>query len=142
MTASGDQLLILRQIRAKVQLVEFDVFHDFVVKKLVTSVILGIDFLQQNGLILDFNQTPVAIRKTSPNYRKRSCCYVPIYQDFCQNQAHVCMVKPLVTKPEVDIVNECTITKTHLSLKFLNALTPSLNVCWKNIRKCFVPPLV
>jgi len=45
-TAPGDQLPILRQIRAKVQLGELDAFHDFmVVKKLVTSVILGIDFL-------------------------------------------------------------------------------------------------
>ena len=45
-TASGDQLPILRHIRAKVQLGEFDVFHDFVVvEKLVSSVILGIDFL-------------------------------------------------------------------------------------------------
>ena len=67
-TALGDQLPILRHIRTKVQLGEFDVFHDFVVvKNLVTSVILGIDFLQQNGLILDFNQTPVAVRKTSPD---------------------------------------------------------------------------
>ena len=36
-TASGDQLPILRHIRAKVQLGEFIVIHDFVVvKKLVT----------------------------------------------------------------------------------------------------------
>jgi len=68
MTASGDQLPILRHIKAKVQLGEFDVYHDFVVvKKLATSVILGINFLQQNGLILDFNQTPVSVRRESPD---------------------------------------------------------------------------
>ena len=67
-TSSGDQLPILRCIRAKVQLGEFDVFHDFVVvEKLVTSMILGIAFLQQNGLILDFNQTPVAVCKKFPD---------------------------------------------------------------------------
>ena len=39
-------------------------FYDFVVaEKLNTSVTLGIDFLQQNGLILDFSQTPVAVCK-------------------------------------------------------------------------------
>ena len=49
-TASGDQLPILRHIGAKVRLGEFDVFHDFVVvKKLVTPVILGIDFYNKMG---------------------------------------------------------------------------------------------
>jgi len=33
--------------------------------KLVTSVILKISLLQQNGLTLDFNQTPVAVCKRS-----------------------------------------------------------------------------
>ena len=54
-TASGDQLPILRHIRTHVKLGEFNVMHDFVVvDSLVTPVILGIDFLQQNGLVLDF----------------------------------------------------------------------------------------
>jgi len=113
-TASGDQLPILRHIRAKVQLGEFDVFHDFVVvEKLVTSVILGIDFLQQNGLILDFNQTPVAVCKKFP-YPLPSTDpvalsqIIPIHEDVFQNQAHVCMLQSLVTEPEVD-VDECAI---------------------------------
>ena len=123
-TASGDQLPILGQIRAKVQLGEFDVFHDFVVvKKLVTSVILGIDFLQQNGLILDFNQTPVAVRKTPPDPLPSidpvaMSQVIPIYEDVCQNQAHVCMVQPLVTEPEVDIVDECAIPNYKNSSEF------------------------
>ena len=54
-TASGDQLPILRHIRTHVKLGEYNVMHDFVVvDSLVTPVILGIDFLQQNGLVLDF----------------------------------------------------------------------------------------
>ena len=72
---------------AKVQLGEFDVFHDFVVKKLVTSVILRIDFLQQNELILDFNQTPVAVHKTSPDPLPSTDPFamsqiIPIYEKF------------------------------------------------------------
>ena len=114
-TASGDQLPILRHIRTKVQLGEFDVFHDFVVfKNLVTSVILGIDVLQQNGLILNFSQAPVAVRKTSPDPPPFTdpvavAQIIPIYEDVCQNQSNVCMLQSLVTEPEIDVVDECAI---------------------------------
>ena len=51
-TASGDQLPILQHVKALVQLGELHVLHEFVVvKTLVAPVILGIDFLQGNGLI-------------------------------------------------------------------------------------------
>ena len=41
---------------------ELNVLHEFVVvKTLVVPVILGIDFLQGNGLMLDFTQNPVAV---------------------------------------------------------------------------------
>ena len=39
-----------------------DHVHDFlVVEKLITSAILGIDFLQQQGMLLDFRTTPVTV---------------------------------------------------------------------------------
>ena len=44
------------------QLGEFNVLHEFVVlKTLVVPVILGSDFLQGNGQVLDFTQNPVTI---------------------------------------------------------------------------------
>jgi len=50
-TASGDQLPILKHVKAPVQLDELCVTHEFiVVNTLVAPVILGIDFLQQNRL--------------------------------------------------------------------------------------------
>jgi len=67
-TASGDQLPIHRHIRTYVKPGEFNVMHDFVVvDSLVTPMILGIDFPQQNGLVLDFICTPVRIHKGLPN---------------------------------------------------------------------------
>ena len=77
-TASGDQLPILRHIRAYVKLGEFNVMHDFVVlDSLVTPVILGIDFLQQNGLVLDFTCTPVMdpLMLAEGCGSCRSCCF-------------------------------------------------------------------
>ena len=49
------------------QLGELYVLHDFVVvKNLVVPVYLGINFLQGNGLTLDFTQSPVAISSKLP----------------------------------------------------------------------------
>jgi len=108
------------------------VYHDFVVvKKLVTSVILGIDFLQQqNGLILDFNQTLVSVRRESPDPFSSTdpvafSQVLPIYEDVCQNQAHACMLQPLVTEPVVDVVDECAIPKLE-GYKELFFTTPGI----------------
>ena len=61
-TASGDKLPILQHVKASIQLGELNVLHEFVVvKTLVAPVILGIDFLQGNGLMLDFTHNPVAV---------------------------------------------------------------------------------
>jgi len=63
-TASENQLPILKHIRTCVKLSEFNVMHDFViVHSLVTPVITGIDFIQENGLVLGFTCIPVMVRK-------------------------------------------------------------------------------
>ena len=50
-------------IQVPVQLGELEVLHNFVVvESLVAPIILGVDFLHDNGLVLDFTQTPVAVR--------------------------------------------------------------------------------
>ena len=55
-TASGEQLPIVKHIKAPIQLGEHVFLHDFVVvKKLVAPVILGVDFLHGNGMVLDFS---------------------------------------------------------------------------------------
>ena len=66
-TASGDTLPILRHIRTVVQLGELNIVHEFlVVNSLVIPVILGVDFLQENSLVLDFSQTPVVVHSGHP----------------------------------------------------------------------------
>ena len=63
-TASGDQLPIVRHVRAPVKLGELQLLHDFVVvDSLVAPVILGVDFLHGNSLVLDFTQSPVVVRR-------------------------------------------------------------------------------
>ena len=61
-TAAGEELPILDQVTVHVKLNSVDHVHDFlVVEKLITSAILGIDFLQQQGMLLDFRTTPVTV---------------------------------------------------------------------------------
>ena len=57
-TASGDDLPIMDHIRAPVKLGELKLVQEFVV---VAPVILGIDFLHDNALVLDFTVTPVRV---------------------------------------------------------------------------------
>ena len=87
MTASGDSLPILQHVKALVQLGELNIFHEFVVvNSLVTPIILGVDFLQENGLTLDFSQTPVAVcsghakHSSSSNGSIAAAQVLPIYE--------------------------------------------------------------
>ena len=61
-TAARGELPILDQATVHIKLNNMDHVHNFlVVEKLITSAILGIDFLQQQGLLLDFRTTPVTV---------------------------------------------------------------------------------
>ena len=49
-TASGEPLLVVDHVRAKVKIKELQIAHDFlVVDSLVVPIILGINFLQRIG---------------------------------------------------------------------------------------------
>ena len=65
-TAAGAALPTLDQVRAPVELGELEVTHKFiVVENLVASAILGVDFLHENRLVLDFSSSPVTVRQTN-----------------------------------------------------------------------------
>ena len=60
-TASGKEL---PHIKAPICIGELQVTHTFVVvDKLVAPVILGVDFLHQHALVLDFSKTPVTVHR-------------------------------------------------------------------------------
>ena len=67
-TASGAALPILQQVEARVSFdgLESPVSHSFlVVKSLISPVIVGVDFLQQQHLSLDFSYCPVRVHHSS-----------------------------------------------------------------------------
>ena len=58
-TALGEPLSIVDHVKTTDS---FKTVHEFVVvESLIYPVILGIDFLQQNGLMLDFTTIPVSM---------------------------------------------------------------------------------
>ena len=111
-TASGDKLPILQHVKASIQLGELiNVLNEFVVvKTLVAPVILGIDFLQGNGLMLDFTHNPVAVTIRSPKLTSTEsnvavAQIVPIYEATQKGVLQVCAV----SESEDNIVDECAI---------------------------------
>ena len=62
MSAAGEPISVLGQINLPIQLRDVKVDHSFVlVQLLITPVILGIDFMQKHGLVLDFTTTYIII---------------------------------------------------------------------------------
>ena len=109
-TASGAELPIVDHGRMQVTLGELNLWHDFaIVDSLVVPVILGVDFLQEKELVLDFTQRPVGIclAKSSP---QMDTLQVPMYSEERKMQAKACAITVL-DKPDSDVVNECAVPK-------------------------------
>ena len=85
-TASGDKLPITDCLKASIE-VEGQKFTDnfLFVDKLITPVILGIDFLQQHGLTINFSHTPhicqchTRIQNVIQNIARKDNCCTPLY---------------------------------------------------------------
>ncbi|KAL5515095.1 hypothetical protein EMCRGX_G000217 [Ephydatia muelleri] len=80
-TASGESLPIVDYVEATVVLGNTEMKHYFVVvKDLITPVILGVDFLQDKGLVLDFTTTPVTVtpRIERSTQNKQKSHYIPL----------------------------------------------------------------
>ena len=110
-TASGEPLLVVDHIRAKVKIKELQLVHDFlVVDSLVVPVILGIKFLQENQLVLDFSCAPVGVRvsgiKTQHNDQQDEQ-WKAVWTTEHKCRKGVCAA--LEEDPGIDAVDECSI---------------------------------
>ena len=116
-TAAGEDLPILYHVTARVKLNMVDRVHDFlVVENLVAAAILGVDFLRQQGLLLDFRTTPVTVLPP-PNAESRTQSYSmddghsnleKIWARQAKKRDQACSVAD-ITDPDTNIVNKCTI---------------------------------
>ena len=79
-TASGDKLPITDYLKTSIEVEGQKFTHNFlVVDKLITPVILGIDFLQQHGLTINFSHTSVSIARATTNEEESSNLLRPIW---------------------------------------------------------------
>ena len=119
-TASGDPLPIRGYIRAPVLIGQLWAMHEFiVVDSLVTPVILGTDFLQENNVALDFSSSPVTIfssKLPTPGNQKASLnnsekdLWKPIWENEHKIRNKICTA--LTTEePELDGVDKCSIPR-------------------------------
>ena len=116
-TAAGEDLPILYHVTARVKLNMVDRVHDFlVVENLVAAAILGVDFLRQQGLLLDFRTAPVTVLPP-PNAESRTQSYSmddghsnleKIWARQAKKRDQACSVAD-ITDPDTNIVDECTI---------------------------------
>ena len=102
---------MLGRVPLPVQVGPIEVEHSLVaVQSLITSVILGIDFLHAHGLILDFTTTPVHVT-TQPvpdNTLKESDQQSPLYAAR-KTKARVCVIQETDGLSE-EAIDDCTIS--------------------------------
>ena len=118
-TAAGVELPILDQVTVRVKLSNVDQAHHFlVVGKLITSAILGIDFLQQQGVLLDFRTTPVTVLSTADatkaeaiDIKEDEVLLKTLLANSCKIRNKTCSAINGANDEDVnkDIVEECAI---------------------------------
>ena len=124
-SAGGEELPIVNSVKAAVKLrgiVEVPEHSFIVVEQLISQVILGVDFLQQQGLVLDFTTSPVSVtvtrqRKQTPVSTVPKPAPLPepetllqhsIWKAERERRAKVCTVASL-EDPVADEADECAI---------------------------------
>ena len=114
-TASGQPLTIVNCVKLTVCLNCLGVSHKFVVvQDLITPGILGIDFLQQHNLILNFFTSPVTVSLPQPHLSPPIEIFTSppemqhIVQAEQQRRAKVCSVMT-VADPALEIVKDAVI---------------------------------
>eukprot|EP00731_Ephydatia_muelleri_P013328 Em0007g638a len=88
-SAGGEEITIVNHIKASVEIRGIDKVreHTFiVVEQLISQVILGVDFLQQQYLVLDFTTSPVSVTTSRNSYKTPACCTRTT--TACRNRKH------------------------------------------------------
>ena len=117
-TAAGEAIPVAGYVSVPVQLGQVRVMHPFVVvKSLIAGVILGIDFLQQHGLVLDFAHSPIKVLPYCPeseNCHENTICVPPDMQGIAKEatkaRGELGAIMSIGESPE-DVVNDCAIPR-------------------------------
>eukprot|EP00731_Ephydatia_muelleri_P003241 Em0001g3241a len=109
-TAAGEKLKIVDYVTAPIQVGDRTIEHNFVVvDNLITSVILGVDFMQKHGLVLNFSHSPVQVLYNNNNCNKPDglSTLLPIIQK-AKSTSHFAAA---TRSQDEDVVDECAVPK-------------------------------
>ena len=107
-SASGDNIPVLGCITLSLSIGEVKARHPLVVvQSLIVPVILGLDFLQKHGMVLDFTSNSVKI-SSQPNERDCSDNVKAVLDTARQVTNKVCAVN-ILTETTEDLVDDCAI---------------------------------
>ena len=116
-TASGEPLLISSHVQAPIQVGNFKTLHHFVVvDHLIYPVILGIDFLQENKLTLDFTSVPVGVKHNDTELHDSDG--MKALWHSAQEAKGRQYVAAIMEDPNADMIDECSIPQYDDLLKF------------------------
>ena len=126
-TASGEPLQVAGRVQASVKICQLNVIHQFlVVDKLVTPVILRLDFLQQHNLVLNFASRPVTINNCTQivNQKLETIPHdlQPVVEAAQQIKSKICAIAA-IQDPTNDLIDDCSIPD------FQNTDCEMLRVC-------------
>ena len=86
--------------------------HNFiVVDKLITAVILGVDFMQKHGLVLDFSHTPVQVVYNSKKGKVKMSDGLSTFLPITQRANSKIHSAVAAVSQDEDVVDECAIPK-------------------------------
>ena len=111
-TASGEELPIKGYIQASIQ-------YDFVVtEQLVASVILGVDFFHNKGLVLDFTTSPVSVHHNASSDASSTGTVALLFQAAQQTMMRICTVLPNGNGAAIDVTDECSVPRFSSMVEF------------------------
>ena len=110
-TASGDKLPIHDCLKVTIKVQGEKFTHDLVVDKLITPVILGIDFLQKHQLTLNFSRIPVVMTKNTHSAAATELS--DVLRPICaaHQQVHERYCGTIGLEHSEENIDECTVPK-------------------------------
>ena len=117
-SAAGEPISVIGKIVAPIQVGNIHADHSFiVVHSLITSVILGMDFLQKHGIVLDFTKMPVTIQDKKRPPTNTHSELQPILEPTRKNKSTICAIAT-ITESDEDIIDDCAVPLFNAATKY------------------------
>ena len=125
-SATGEDIPALGCVSVTISVGTLQVTHPLIiVPSLIASVILGLDFLQKHGLVLDFTVSPVKIRSCM----NQPTCFQdvkPLLDSVRQVKNKICVVKALTETTE-ESIDDCAVPLFDMPVCAIPTFLPILN---------------